>query len=100
MPPVWPSMAAVRSGIVTRSFSTSSSLAAPVNATGWKLTPRTTRIRFAAYRMISPTSWSLRPWITVGTRTTPILAVMHRSSARSWVARNGFVARETPSKWR
>ena len=42
--------------MVIRDFLISSSLAAPVNATGWKFTPRIADILLAAKRMISPIS--------------------------------------------
>ena len=71
----------MQSGIVMRYFSRSFLVILPVRDTGWKLTAWTVEMCLWPKSMIEPSSWSLMPFMTVGTSTAPIPAFLHASSA-------------------
>ena len=80
-PLVCSSILFMQSGIVMRYFSRSFLVMRPVSDTGWKFTAWTVPMCLCPKSMMEPSSWSLMPLMTVGTRTTPMPAFLHASSA-------------------
>src|SRR3989454_8653586 len=78
-PLVCSSILSIQSGIVIRYFSRSCFFILPVRETGWELMALTMSMLRCANRRIPPSSWAFIDLMTVGTSTTPRLALRQLS---------------------